>query len=300
MITDFNQLESNLEQFIKNLDKERNKYNELIFWLSKLKHDFNVFKDFFKNYSLKNCNIEINDYEGLDKSFEKLEKKTSEMKKDLETCTDNQIFIERCEKSINYLKEIEQNFNDLFEKVKKKVSKFMKPFIKNKEMYLKTLKKLANIKFEGDDKSKFISNLDGISQDIDDSLVYIEEFLTIQHNFSSWKFDDQVRDIDEVDYIFVERGQYNLTKIENSSDEYIQHLEKLKNILLENCGKYGEFYIELNKFLEEESLKEFVISDIENEENFEKYMKELGVENLFTIIQNLSKFGLIRTKYTIE
>ena len=236
----------------------------------------------------------------MNKYFKKLKKKNKEIKKDLETCTDNQIFIERCEKSINYLKEIEQNFNDLFEKVKKKVSKFMKPFIKNKEMYLKTLKKLANIKFEGDDKSKFISNLDGISQDIDDSLVYIEEFLTIQHNFSSWKFDDQVRDIDEVDYIFVERGQYNLTKIENSSDEYIQHLEKLKNILLENCGKYGEFYIELNKFLEEESLKEFVISDIENEENFEKYMKELGVENLFTIIQNLSKFGLIRTKYTIE
>ncbi len=258
-----------------------------------------IFEDFFQNYIKTKSIIKINNWANIKKNFKDLDKKIEEMNKSIVT-KKSKTFISKCNENVEELKSIEETFDELFNSIKSEIEKQKNSLIKTKTSFEEMLEKIIDIKYKGSKQKNYKIEVQEIFIVFNDNLKPIDNFLGIENPFSYWTYKKKPKDEENTLFVYVKKEKYQIVSLENQLNLLKESLNRLKELLLENCGKYGEFYIALNEHLEEENSTEFTLIDIENSIKIKKALEELGESDISKILNEMSKWGLIKTKYFID
>lgn len=299
----FNEIEEDLDNFIEILLEEKEAYEEYNEKKGELTEDVKIFEDFFEDFNIETSNISLNNFEDVENDLLTINEKFEELDNNLEGLGSKE-FIETCNSNFSVLDTIEENFKELYSEIKKVIIDFKKSTNYYMKIYENILRKIAEIKENSGDnekKEEMIVNIDRTLELFKEQFNLIDEFLNIESGFTWWRFEDEYEISEEVDLISVERSKFQMTQLENDKRDISGTLATFKDLLVENCPQYGEFYITLNEILEQKHKKNnFSLADLEDEEQLINILNSLEEENLRDIIYKLSEFGLIKSFFSID
>lgn len=299
----FNEIEEDLDNFIEVLLEEKEAYEEYEEKKGELTEDVKIFDDFFEDFNNETSSISLNNFEDVENELLTINEKLKELDSNLEGLGSKE-FIETCNSNLNELDTIEGNFKDIYSEIEDVLIDFKKSTSYYMKIYENVLRKIAEIKENSGDNEKreeIIVNIDRTLELFEEQFNLIDEFLNIESAFNLWRFEEEYEISEEGDLVSVDRSKFQMIKLENDICDITGTLATFKDLLVENCPQYGEFYITLNEILEQKHKKnDFSLADLEDEEQLINIVNSLEEENLRDIIYKLSEFGLIKSFFSID